>query len=217
MPSSPLIIFEKGGFRVHHNDVRVFLSRYMAGLTDVQRQWVASALADHYLKPSSIVLAAHASLFSLLRSSGRERDWAKIFTVDWVLRQPHYHHPFLITGAQCESALRLGCQLQDWNTMLELNCATETLERWQECSESGHFRDSEAQSDQLIESPYFPPSELVVLPLVKWNLQELFQLLNDTSRILRANEQPRARALLENWFSGLTISEFGQHFLQRWR
>jgi hypothetical protein len=205
----PLIVEEGNGFRVLHNDVRVFLTGYLSARADAEKKWIYSALADYYIRPSCDRRAAHVSLLSLLRGAGREREWARVFTVDWVFEAAAYDIPFGDVWPECLVAVREGAELRDWDVMHELACATETLGRWQDRNEASS---STSQEKHGSSAPFFPPSELAVTPFDSWALSDLQQVARDVERILDGNELLRAKALLERWFQGLTLSALGEHF-----
>ncbi len=207
----PLVVSEETGFRVLHNDVRVFLSAHLAGRPNAEKKWICSALADYYLEPVSDRRAAHGTLLSLLRDSDRQLEWARIFTVGWVFEAAAHDVPFDEVWRECELALRAGVELRDWDVMHELACATETLGRWQDRSESSGSQ-PESQSNNI--APFFPPSELTVLPFEKWALNDLVQISHDVERILSAGEVPRAVAVLERWFDGMTLGTLGEKFFE---
>jgi hypothetical protein len=207
----PLVVSEEKGFRVLHNDVRVFLTAYLAGRPNPEKKWICSALADFYLRPTSDRRAAHASLMLLLRDSDRQLEWARIFTVRWVFEAAAHDVPFDDVWRECELALRAGAKLRDWDVMHELACATETLGRWQDRSESSNSEPAQ-QSDNM--APFFPPSELTILPFESWGLNDLAQVCHDVERILSAGELPRAIAVLERWFNGVMLGTLGDKFFE---
>lgn len=207
----PLVVSEEGGFRVLHNDVRVFLTAYLAGRPDSEKRWICSALADYYLHPSSDRRAAHASLVSLLRESGRQQEWARLFTVGWVFEAAAHDVPFDDVWRECELALREGANLQDWDVMHELACATETLGRWHDRTEN---TGPESEPENSVFIPFFPPSELTVMPFERWGLYDLRQVAQDVEKLVVAGESFRAFAVLERWFTGLTLTTLGEKFFE---
>lgn len=207
----PLIVREGSGFRVLHNDVRIFLTNYLAGRPDAEKKWVSSTLADYYLLPTSDRRAAHASLLSLLRESDRAIEWSRVFNVDWVFEAAAYDVPFTEVLSECEFALRTSVELRDWIVIHELACATETVNRWQERME-GSQEESEDGGDKL--APFFPPSELTVVPFERWTLADVGQVAQDVQRILDAGEAARAVAVLKRWFTGLTVCGLGERFFE---
>jgi hypothetical protein len=208
----PLIVSETDGFRVLHNDVRVFLARYLSAQPETNRKWVASMLANYYLDAHSNRRAAHESLLPLLSQSGRRSEWARQFTVSWVFEAAALDLPVADVWPQCEAASRAVCELRDWDVVHELACAVETLGRWQEWQE---YISSDRKRNPTNEVPLFPPSELIVLPLSKWNVQEIQQLVNDVTRILDSHDRVRAFAVLERWLTGLTLVDLANRLISK--
>lgn len=198
----PLIVEEADGFRVLHNDVRVFLHGVLAGQPMAARQQAASMLANHYLRPESNRLAAHRSLRRLLRDADREVEWARVFNVDWVFEAAALGISAAYMSEDCVVALRQGIALQDWSVMQELACATETLGRWDEQCDLNRT-DDRVQSAEP--SPAFLHTEAFVRPLAKWQITDLHDLIRDTRLLLAHDEDARATALLQRWLGGLSV------------
>ena len=200
----PLIIEKENSFHVLHNDVRVFLANYFSERGETQRKWVAGCLADHYISKGSNRKVAHASLLQLLHTAGRDKEWARIFDNQWVFESVAIGESFLEVSLQCKEALSSAIDLQDWDVLHQVVCATETLERWENsCREfftSDDFRDAKI-------APFFPPSELMVIPMDSWTIEKLQVVTTDAHRIAKSGETERANAILKRWFSGMTVGE----------
>ncbi len=200
----PLVIERESGFHVLHNDVRVFLANYFSERGETECRWVAGCLADHYSSPNSNRKIAHASLLQLLRTAGRDNEWARIFDNRWVFEAVAFEESFQEVSLQCKEALSAAIALKDWDVLHQVACATETLERWENCSR-GASTSSDDQDAEM--APFFPPSELVVLPTDSWTIDTLHGVTTDAARISKAGETERANALLKRWFSGMTVGE----------
>ncbi|MEP2775827.1 MAG: hypothetical protein ABJQ29_05130 [Luteolibacter sp.] len=200
----PLVIEREGGFHVLHNDVRVFLANYFSERGEAQRRWVAGCLVDHYCSLNSNRKVAHVSLFQLLRTAGRDNEWARVFDNRWVFEAVALGESFQEVSLQCKAALSAAIALQDWDILHQVACATETLERWENYSRGASTSTDDRNTEM---APFFPPSELVVLPTDSWTIDSLRGVTTDAARIAKAGETDRANALLRRWFSGMTIGE----------
>ena len=80
----PLLTAGPDGFRIRHNDVRVFLAGRFAPLPLTRRRRVASQLADHYRRENCDRVAAHLQLLDLLKLAERPDDFSRAFDVGWV-------------------------------------------------------------------------------------------------------------------------------------
>ena len=200
----PLVVEEKEGFRVLHNDVRVFLHGFLASQPPAACRQAASMLADHYLNPSSRRWFAHKSLRRLLRDAGREVEWARVFTVDWVFEAAALDITYADMSDDCVEALRQGTALKDWDVMLELACAAETLECWEQKCDS---RSASARPEPSHSTPAFLHTELFVRPIAEWRVADLHDLIHDVELLLATGEAARARALLKRWLGGLSVPD----------
>lgn len=203
----PLVVEDMDGFRMLHNDVRVFLRRFLSSQPAANRRQGASMLADHYLNPSSKRWFAHKSMLRLLREAGRDVEWARVFTVDWVFEAAALGIPYVDMSDDCAQALWQGSVLKDWETMLELACATETLERWEERCD---FHQTNRRHEGIESAPPFLHTEAFVRPLAEWNVSELHDLIHDAELLATYGDRARARALLERWLNNLSIIELCQ-------
>jgi hypothetical protein len=202
----PLVIAEGGGYRVMHNDVRTFMHGLLGAKSPTERRLVASGMADHYLKPSSNRVIAHAVLHRLLRDSGREQEWADVFTVDFVFEAAAVGTDFAIVAEGAEAATIQAVRGQNWEVLQEVACALESLGRWEDKIESGRTAPNRAQPT----APLFLLSELRVLPRNEWSDDSLTTMLNDASKLLAAGEGDRATGLVQRWFSGLTLADIAK-------
>ena len=159
-------------------------------------------LADHYLNSSSKRWFAHKSLPRLLRDAGREVEWARVFTVGWVFEAAALGIPYADMSGDCAEALRQGTVLKDWDVMLELACATETLERWEEKCDLDRANQSRRPTGT---APPFLHTETFVRPVAAWHTADLHDLVHDAELLVAGGEDARARALLERWLGGLSM------------
>lgn len=201
---SPLVVDKGSGFHVLHNDIRVFLANHFGERRDTERRWVAGCLADYYCSPTSNRRVAHASLYQLLRAAGRQTEWGRVFDVRWVFEAAALGEPFQEVALQCKEALSVAVDQRDWDVLLQVACATETLERWENCRRGASSKSDDSGSET---APFFPPSELMVLPMESWTVDNLRGVTTDVNRIAQGGELERANALLKRWFSGLTVGE----------
>jgi hypothetical protein len=199
----PLVVQDVDGFRVLHNDVRVFLHGFLSSQSLAARRQGASSLADYYLNPACNRWFAHKSLLRLLRDAGREVEWARMFTVDWVFEAAALGIPYADMSDDCADALRQGTVLKDWAVMLELACATETLERWEERCDSNQAGNRHEPTQS---APSMLHTEAFVRPLIEWQVTDLHDLVHNAELLVTSGEQARARGLLERWFGGLSMA-----------
>ena len=199
----PLLLHEADGYRIRHNDLRVFLQGSVASLPAAQRREIASGFADHYKKPKANRQVAHQSLLFFLREGGRETEWPQIFTVSWVMEAAGLGFEYEDIEDQCIAALQIASASQDWDLMGDVACACDTLERWRERCEGDR---PGPLIRKVSPSPVFLRTEVFVRPLNEWESSDLNSLAADGEELLKAGENSRAVALLNRWLTGLDVT-----------
>lgn len=206
----PLIVEEADGFRVRHNDVRVFLVGRLAAYPEEEQRAIASKLADHYLNPESNRVPAHLSLFALLDRAGRFTETPRVFTVDWVFEGAAFDIPTGHLLEECGIALRACSSCRDWDVATELACATQTLERLEEIREQNRLPQSSASATE--DMPLSLSSEASVPAVQTWELEHFHTLLDDAERLADASLIARSKALMERWLAGLSLIKIAHAF-----
>ena len=125
----PLLVEAADGFRVRHNDVRLFLAARFSSRDSAERRRVASQLADYYLSSTASPAAAHRALFSLLDLAGRTAETARIFNVEWIRGAAAVPIDTAQLLEECAVAVSALPALHHWDSVLVLGCAVQTLER----------------------------------------------------------------------------------------
>lgn len=200
----PLLVEENDGFRVRHNDIRVFLQGRLSTVSEEERKSIVSNVADYYLKPDCNRRIAHESLFQLLKMAGREADSVRLFSADWVVEAIALGVDCDDIERQCSAALSQVYGVRDWELLARLSCACETLERWRETQE---YAGSEASPRSLENVPAFLRSETFVRPMREWDSEILRRLADDAQELFDIGESDRATALMSRWVGGLNLAE----------
>ncbi len=204
----PLLKEGPDGFRVRHNDIRVFLTARFSGFDEGQRRRVASQLADHLVRPESDRLAAHRQVFDLLEMSGRSGEAAKHFTVDWVFEAATLGIDNDRLMREAELAIRSLPLHRDWSKVVSVACATQTLERLRELREYSESTIPIADK----ELPPFFPTEARVRSVRQWSTSDLHAVVSDAIELADHGQNDRARSLLDRWFGGVSICDLVGRF-----
>ena len=198
----PLLTEGDDGFRVRHNDVRVFLTTRFAQLMPPRRQRAVSQLVDYYLRPTSDRLIAHLQLFDLLVFAERSAEASQIFTVDWVIEGAAVGIETKQLYKECMMAVQGLPQLKDWSMVTSVACASATVARLNDARE--HSNRSYVLAEQTL--PPFLPTEAMVRPMTQWSMKDLRALVCDAFRLVECGEHSRALALLQRWLKDLNLS-----------
>ncbi len=197
----PLVRETAEGFEVLHNDLRVHLDAGLANEPFVRRD-AASALANHYRKPTSNRFAAHLSLLDLLITAERRSDFADDFTVDWVIEAGALGITNERLAVECSAAFVGAVTRQDWLLLHSVACASLTLYRLNEClSNSDRKHDP---FDSKI-APIFLPVEGEPLPFELWSAGDFSELLAACQRLIDCGVEQRAAIVLKQWVGGISV------------
>jgi hypothetical protein len=201
----PLVIRDTDGFRVRHNDIRVFLEQELRA-DETSMQQVASLLADYYMTASAPALFAQQSLFFLLQLAGREQDKARIFTPKWVLDAVAHGRELATVYQEAEDAFRAIPEAEDWDIALSVACGGMTLQKVSDCldADPGLIDWLSAPKPQL---PHCLETERFVLPFNQWEENRIRQVLEDVRLLAENGETSRARGLMEHWFANMSPSK----------
>ena len=198
----PLLVEATDGFRVRHNDVRLFLAARFAAHGASERRSVASQLADYYLQSPAPRAAAHRALFPLLHLAARPAETARVFDVEWVCEGAALGIEIEQLIDESKVAARALPEFREWDAVLGLACAIQTLERWYE--QRDEMRQSTAVGSAA-DVPPFLPSEASVHPRNLWTMESLAALVADATQLTAAGMLARAAGLLTRWLHGMDI------------
>lgn len=201
----PLVVCDPDGFRVRHNDIRVFLEQELRS-DEASMQNIASLLSDYYMGASANPFFRQVSLFKLFELAGRELDKAKVFNPKWVLNAAAYGQDLSVLYQEAEEAFRAIPEARDWNIALSVACGGMTLNKLSDCVDAyPEVLDGVNRSQLYL--PHCLETERFVPPITQWNISIIQQVLDDVKKIADRKEVNRARGLMENWFKGITPSK----------
>jgi hypothetical protein len=194
----PLVVEETGGFRLFHNDVRVFFERRLQADSAVYRD-SASQIAD-FLLASPDPGPRHLAAQRLLGIAGRATDQARMFTPPYVLEAYAVGATLDALVDQGLVAARALSALQsDWDLAHSVACGLATTERLAATVELfGHSRTA-AYANNAVRI-----AELGVKPVEQWNRQLVNATLTEVEGLLESSLRARGVATFKRWFGGMT-------------
>jgi hypothetical protein len=197
----PLVRETAEGFEMLHNDLRVHLDAGLANEPFARRD-VASALANHYRKPTSNRFAAHLSLLDLLITAERRMDFANDFTVDWVIEAGALGLVNERLADECSAGFAAAVARQDWLLLHSVACASLTVHRLNEC-----LANSDREHDPFKSkiAPTFLPAEGEPLPFELWGAADFSELLAACQRLIDCGAEQRAALVLKQWVGGISV------------
>lgn len=127
----PVVVNNEGYFGVFHNDVRIYLERYIR--KDVSTFIdVASRIADYLILKSDDAISRHELIFQLLKYSNREYDYINVFTKEYVIEALSIARPMDEIIEQLKLTLKSNGIINNMNKVVSLSCAVATLHQFQQ-------------------------------------------------------------------------------------
>lgn len=201
----PLVVQDPGGFRVLHNDVRVFLTRRLqehpdelVRLTSKLSRYAASTLAPIALR--------HSDAVRLLSLAGHSNEIAALFTPTFVLDGWTINRPSTELAEQGKLALKAAVASNDRHTMHGISCGLQTLSRL--------INTEQRASTNSSNIPPALPTERSVVPPGSWSIGLLRDLFQDIKILISSSEHDRARGLLGRWLGQVSPLYFASTQVQ---
>lgn len=197
----PLVVEERRGFRVFHNDFRVFLHGLLRGDPDTYRE-SASLLGD-FLRDGDDPLARHAAVQSLYGIAKRPRDQASVFDPQWVLEGHAVGRRLdLLTEQAITAAEALAVIEPDWSLAHQVAAGLKTLEQLRA---SLQWRDGREDGDSTPSGTIAPRGvERAVPAKADWTHDRVLAAVEDVVELCERGETERARAAFQRWFADLS-------------
>ncbi|QDV13485.1 hypothetical protein CA51_33750 [Rosistilla oblonga] len=197
----PLLEQHADGYRIRHNDVRVFLAQKFQGSPPEQKRSVCEELANFYCSdPAANRISAHLQLPELLRLAGQPQRLADIFDTDWVLEGVSLDIPYKQlwdeAAAAAEQLSANGC----WNNVVSVACGMQTLDRLTDDADHGPTR-------APVSVPTILSTESLVRPTDHWTSKLVCSVVRDIGELCGGSELARAKGLIQRWFQGLNLKE----------
>ena len=200
----PLVVEEPQGFRVFHNDFRVFLHGLLHGDPDTYRE-SASLLGD-FLRDGDDPLARHAAVQSLYGIAERHRDQASVFGPHWVLEGHAVGRRLdILTEQAVTAAEALAVIDPDWPLAHQVAAGLRTLEQLRASLQWRDGREDVAPTPSGAISPR--GVERAVPAKSAWTHDRVVAAVEDLLELCDLGETERARAAFERWFGGLSPKE----------
>lgn len=201
----PMVIKDAQGYRVLHNDVRIFLNSFLTSKKDLFSD-SANKLIKFIKEDDAFALSRHADLGNLLIASGESEkilDFVspKFVSEGWTLGRQHSETAYFLKLAMNE-ATKIG----DWDVIHSVLIAIDSLRQLIRVTHVSEYKDygfehlRENISDSLILSV-----EKYVLNSKEWSVDLLNELFSGIEDLYKRKSIPRARALFNRWFEKFDI------------
>lgn len=200
----PLVVQDPNGFRVSHNDVRVFLTAFLRG-DPARSQAAASKLADYLLKETAPVASRYRSLIPVLRLAHRLSEIASSFTAEYVVKAWQAGGSLDVLCSQGFDALD-AIDVDEWQTLHGIVVSLATLRQLDRCCDYYQFPTGER------EGSWSGPTlalrfECQTLAPEAWNSAVIIGVLDDALRLIASGEEDRCRGMMQRWFHSMSPTD----------
>lgn len=186
----PIIEYDKFGYSVFHNDVRIYLTSHLKKAKQLIPE-ISGSIADFLMKNDFDAKIKHELVFKLLKDAKRECEYVDIFTTQYVIeayalrRNPReIHQQMLLT---LESLMNI----EDKRKIVHASCAVTTMYQHEE---SLYWLDRKYQYD--IDIPFAMETERKA---VTDAIDDIWNMFGNVEVLVQKGMQTRAKSLFERW------------------
>ncbi len=194
----PLVVNEEGGYRIFHNDFRIYLDKFLKKDHDCFVE-VSSRLADYFMNNGDDIQLKHQLVFQLLINSGRQNEFINVYTEDYIIEAIKYKRPMQELYDQLEMTTLSLRDIGVNEMLLSFSCALNTLFQYQV---SLQWEDK--YHEEEFELPVALQSEKKVINRKLFDRKVIDNMLDDAVLLLNYNDLERAKRLVFRWFEGLS-------------
>jgi len=197
----PLVVQDANGFRVTHNDVRLFLTAFLR--SDPERSGgAASKLADYLLSETAPPESRYRSLFPVLRLAHRASEIPSSYTPQYVVsawRAGGSLDKLCGQGFEALDEIQLG----EWSKLHGVVVSLATLQQLDRTCDAYEYPRGEREGEWAGPPPALP-YECQTLPPNAWNTSVVVRMLDDVLRLSASNQDERARGMMRRWFHSMS-------------
>lgn len=197
----PIVVEENRDFRVFHNDVRIYLERYLRKQLTIFID-VASKIADYYINKSTDATSRHELVFELLKYAKKTKEYIQVFTEAYVIEAITIKRPMEEIIEQLEATLETVVDIDDYKHMINLSCAVSTLNQF---IKSLQWADRVYRPNVVLSN--ILNSEKKVIHRSLMTLEALVEMFVDVKLLIENENIERAKYILEKWLCNLPPEE----------
>jgi len=202
----PLVVEESGGWRLFHNDVRMFLGRRLLADPSLYKD-CASQMAD-FIASRGDGLTKHESLQNLYGFAGRRVDQARLFSPSYVVSGHAVGYPLDALVAQGLVAADAVIETGDWDLTHSVACGLRTVIQLDAALD---WRGDESEKLPNVIAGTIARAtkraECGVTPLADWSGDIVSSTLRDIQQLAATGEIDRAQAAFQRWFGGMSPAQ----------
>lgn len=206
----PLVVNDEGGYRVLHNDIRIYLNLILKQKETFFRD-AAKHLVEFIKDNSSFAVCRHADLENLLVASGEEQKILEFITPHFVSEGWSFQRSHLETSRYLKRALAAAIEQDNWGKIHSVVMAMDTMRQLLRITQTSDFNNYKFEHlTGVIETSRILPVEKYVAKPGEWSLILLSDVFDGIRDLWGLGEIGRAKALFERWFTSFDLSRFLQ-------
>lgn len=200
---SPLIVYD-GGFRVLHNDVKVYFTKIIKSADDSIYKEISLKLFQLYLNEKNFEKQLHNEAIKLLTKADQTHKILEILNPKFILEAYIYNCSLDEVEKQIRLALDEAIKAKSVDRLHDITCCIKSLSQLNNEIEGTDILWNDFDISQKF------TNELRVVKKELWNLRIIDEVLIQTLNLLRSSKLNRARGLVQRWFQNLRYSELIQ-------
>jgi len=194
----PIVIEETGGYRPLHNDVRVYLQRYIKNNVKEYEECCAK-IAKYLFSNKGNPIVRHEIGFKLLAEANKIDQSINHFTHQYVLEAIYFKRPAQEIIDQLEATIPYFSYQLDLEKQLSFACAVDTLAQYQ-----ATLYEQEKCHVSALPLPIVLPCEKRIVSQDRFTTGALEGMLGQVEWLIKENELSRASDVMHRWINDLT-------------
>ena len=189
----PIIEYDKFGYSVFHNDVRIYLASHLKKAKQLLSE-ISGSISDFLMGNDFDAKIKHELVFKLLKDAKRECEYVDVFTTEYVIEAYSLkRHPGEIRQ-QMLSTLESLISVEDKRKIVRFSCAVTTMYQH---DESLRWIDMSYRYD--IDIPFAMETERKVVTDAILTIDDICNMFDEVELLVQQGNQARAKRLFERW------------------
>ena len=189
----PIIKYDKFGYSVFHNDVRIYLTSHYKKAKQLIPE-ISGKIADFLMENQFDAKIKHELVFKLLKDAERTQEYVDVFTSGYVIEAYALKRSPAEIEQQMLSTLDSLVSLEDIRKIVKFSCAVTTMHQHEE---SLNWLDMKYQYE--IDIPFALESEKRTIPDELLTIDDVANMLAAVEFLTEHGEEDRAKSILERW------------------
>lgn len=208
----PLVIEEQCGYRLLHNDIKVFLTRLIKNGN--RSAYISDAIATYYINSRIKSQVYYYDICKLLKMAERQRDIINIFTPEFVIASYVNGVGLEVLSINASEILKdlLSMEDIDWNCMIDLSAAWDTIEQiYKTVNEIEDYEITDKNDNNMIS---YSENECKVVELSQWDAELIADVLGRIDELYKIDVR-RSEGMFLRWFSDMNVLDIWNNICKK--